>query len=353
MFLAALIYLELIVLSITTFANVGSAGYYQTENTSLFKTVSTPIISDINKLNTTWKAGNSYLDDVKLLHIKRRLGVLPRSNLTATLPSEASLKNRVRVKNIPKSFDARTRWPNCPSISEIRDQGSCGSCWALSTAEVATDRICIASNGNKQTHISAEDLLSCCTFSCGSGCGGGYPDSAWDYYVSTGIVSGGNFNSNEGCRPYTLPTCEHHVIGPFGPCPDEDEPLPACTKQCISSFGRSYKSDLHFGAEAYSVGRSAEKIQAEIMIHGPVVAAFNVFADFYTYRSGVYQQQRGESLGQHAVKLLGWGEENGVPYWLAANSWNPHWGELGFFRILRGSNHCGIESSITAGLPDL
>lgn len=128
------------------------------------------------------------------------------------------------------------------------------------------------------------------------------------------------------------------------------------------------------GAEAYSVARNAEKIQAEIMIHGPVVATFNVFADFYTYRSGtedahticlshvttiicllpgVYQQQRGEILGQHAVKLLGWGEENGIPYWLVANSWNPHWGELGFFRILRGSNHCGIESSITAGLPDL
>lgn len=33
---------------------------------------------------------------------------------------------------LPKSFDARVEWPHCPSISEIRDQSSCGSCWVSS-----------------------------------------------------------------------------------------------------------------------------------------------------------------------------------------------------------------------------
>ena len=56
-------------------------------------------------------------------------------------------------------------------------------------------------------------------------------------------------------------------------------------------------------------------------------------------------------LGGHAIRILGWGEENGTPYWLVANSWNYDWGDKGTFKILRGSDHCGIESGVVAGLP--
>ena len=56
----------------------------------------------------------------------------------------------------------------------------------------------------------------------------------------------------------------------------------------------------------------------------------------------------------HAVKLLGWGEdEAGRPYWLALNSWSPQWGEGGFFRFARGINECEIESMPAAGLADV
>nr|1SP4_A Chain A, Cathepsin B [Bos taurus] len=48
---------------------------------------------------------------------------------------------------LPESFDAREQWPNCPTIKEIRDQGSCGSCWAFGAVEAISDRICIHSNG--------------------------------------------------------------------------------------------------------------------------------------------------------------------------------------------------------------
>lgn len=67
--------------------------------------------------------------------------------------------------------------------------------------------------------------------------------------------------------------------------------------------------------------------------------------------AGVYQHVTGKALGGHAIRILGWGKENGVDYWLVANSWNTDWGNNGLFKILRGSNHCGIENEITAGLP--
>lgn len=91
----------------------------------------------------------------------------------------------------------------------------------------------------------------------------------------------------------------------------------------------------------------------EIMTNGPVEAAFDVYGDFPNYHSGVYQHVIGEFLGGHAVKMLGWGIEHGTPYWLIANSWNEYWGEEGYFKIKRGTNECGIEADIVAGLPRL
>ncbi len=91
-------------------------------------------------------------------------------------------------------------------------------------------------------------------------------------------------------------------------------------------------------------------IQTEIMTNGPVEAAFTVYQDFITYTSGVYKHVSGSEVGGHAVKILGWGVDSGTNYWLVANSWNPYWGNNGYFWILRGVDECGIEQNIVAGL---
>jgi len=91
-------------------------------------------------------------------------------------------------------------------------------------------------------------------------------------------------------------------------------------------------------------------IEKEIMKHGPVEGAFTVYQDFLTYKSGVYTHEKGPELGGHAIKIMGWGVEGGVKYWLVANSWNEDWGDAGTFKILRGEDHCGIESGVVAGL---
>lgn len=69
--------------------------------------------------------------------------------------------------------------------------------------------------------------------------------------------------------------------------------------------------------------------------------------------AGIYKKVYGNAVGRHAIRILGWGIENGESYWLAANSWNSDWGENGFFKIRRGNNECGVENTIIAGLPKL
>jgi len=92
-------------------------------------------------------------------------------------------------------------------------------------------------------------------------------------------------------------------------------------------------------------------IQAEIYAHGPMETAFDVYEDFFSYSSGIYQHVTGGYEGGHAVKTIGWGydQATGLNYWIQANSWGAAWGEQGFFRIAQGQ--CGIDSTLYACTP--
>jgi len=307
------------------------------------------IIAKVNADPTsTWKAGvNLRFWNATMDAIKYQMGVLPNS------PIKLEVSDIKAADNLPVSFDSRDTWGAiCPSTKEVRDQAACGSCWAFGAVEAMTDRICIASKGAQQVHISAEDLNSCCGFSCGQGCEGGYPEAAWQHWKSAGLVSGGNYGTNAGCEPYTIPNCDHHCTGKYSPC-GASVATPKCSKSCISGFNSTYTKDKHFGASAYTVPADVAKIATEIMTNGPVEGAFSVYEDFLTYKTGVYTHTSGQLLGGHAIKVLGWGVDNGVAYWTVANSWNEDWGNGGFFNIKQGTDECGIESGIVAGLPRL
>ena len=71
-----------------------------------------------------------------------------------------------------------------------------------------------------------------------------------------------------------------------------------------------------------------------------------MYTDFANYVSGIYSHVKGSVEGGHAVRIVGWGVDGGNKYWKVANSWNPFWGEKGYFRIVRGVNEGGIESSV-------
>jgi hypothetical protein len=94
-------------------------------------------------------------------------------------------------------------------------------------------------------------------------------------------------------------------------------------------------------------------IQTELMNNGPLQACFTVYNNFYTFfdsnPTGIYTRASGSVVGGHCVKLVGWGTQNGVDYWTFANSWDTTWADGGYFKMLRGSNLCGIEASVSEG----
>merc|ERR1712088_311314 len=201
--------MKLLILLFGTFALCGAASFQNYLNSDEF-------IDEINAKATTWKAGRNFHLETSTNYIKSLLGVHPdhKKYLPAKKPSVLGFEE------LPTEFDPRVQWPKCQSISMIWDQGGCGSCWAFGAVSAMSDRICIHSPNNDeplQVHVSPENLLSCC-FSCGFGCNGGFPGAAWSYWHRKGLVTGGLYGSNDGCQPYVLKPCEHHVNGTRGPC---------------------------------------------------------------------------------------------------------------------------------------
>lgn len=307
------------------------------------------ITNEVNSQQTTWQAENYYAAHITPISFKKLLGI---RKVVVKLP--LAEKHRLGSTEIPGDFDSRKHWARCKTIGHIQDQGNCAAGWAVAAASAFSDRICIAKNGTFRVQLSSEQLLACCDE--GTGCESGSPEAAWEFFQTNGIVSGGDYKSNEGCQPYEVEPCDHR--GKKQDLPDcssmPRRKTPRCVRRCTNrSYEGRYSVDHHKTSSSFSMGNDVVGIQKEIYSRGPVEAVMYIFADFPTYKSGVYHYVAGEYLGDHAVRIIGWGRENGTDYWIAANSWNKQWGEDGFFRIKRGGNECGIESYITGGIPEV
>jgi len=303
----------------------------------------------INMKTNLWEAHESpRFEGVSKEEVKKLCGTFvdPELALPVKIHTTAELAG-----DIPATFDARTQWPECSMIGFARDQANCGSCWAFASTESFNDRLCIASEGKFTQFLSTQATVDCCGFlQCFSmGCNGGQPGMAWNYFKSTGIVSGGNYEDigkGNTCYPYKFESCAHHVTDPTRPSCDKTPAGKAgsCPTTCSEkNYATAYKNDIHKADTSYSLS-GVENIQRDIMQYGPVSAAFTVYEDFVAYKSGVYHHVTGSQLGGHAIKIIGWGEEDGTPYWLIMNSWNAEWGDKGTFKIKRGTDECGIES---------
>ena len=126
-------------------------------------------------------------------------------------------------------------------------------------------------------------------------------------------------------------------------------------------------------------GGSEANIRQEIWRKGPVATGFQVCQDFVAYWKGLLENtltgaariyvpgppddENNAVMGNHAVQLVGWGQEEGaVPYWIIANSWGASntvldarglqdYGNNGYFMMIRGINAGALESNVVTGIP--
>ncbi|KHJ99399.1 papain family cysteine protease [Oesophagostomum dentatum] len=239
------------------------------------------------------------------------------------------------------------------SDEEIPERIMLGGIFSRSNERPSVRPVQWDNKGKTNAHLSDTDILACCGILCGFGCMGGITTLAWAYFVREGVCTGGRYRERGVCKPYPFYPCGVHKDQPFyGDCPKGIWKTPTCRRTCQFRYNKPYLEDKIYGKRAYILPTNETVIQREIMKNGPVIASFKVYKDFLYYKSGIYVHTNGTEQGGHAVKMLGWGVENNVKYWLLANSWNTDWGENGYFRILRGENHCTIEQGAVAGMID-
>nr|BAG71138.1 cathepsin B-S1 [Tuberaphis takenouchii] len=302
-------------------------------------------IKYINEVAKTWKAERFFPANTSKEYIMGLLGSRGYTNYSSEV--EIKTYDPLYEENASvEQFDSRENWKSCKQIGRIRDQGNCGSCWAFGTTGAFADRLCVSTGGKFNELLSPEDVAFCCQ-NCGKGCEGGYPIKAWQYFRTQGVPTGGDYDSKEGCAPYKIPPC----FDQKGKNTCAGKPLERnhqCPKTCYGSttVQKRYKVKNEY------VLNSPNTMEQDLIKYGPIEASFNLFDDLSAYKSGIYQKTpKAKFLSGHSIKIIGWGKENGVPYWLAVNSWSKFWGEQGTFRIIKGRNECGIERSATAGIP--
>jgi len=217
--------------------------------------------------------------------------------------------------DLPASYD----WRAHGGVTAVKDQGSCGSCWAFAT--VAPLESQIKAKCGTEENLSEQYLVSCNLN--GWGCSGGW--FAHDYHLSLARSGDEPGAVLESIFPYVAAnaTCQ----GPY------DHP-----NQLIS---------WSYVASSYGVPTAAAIKQA-IYDYGPVAAAVCVGSHFTSYGSGIYDYNESCSGDvNHAITLVGWvddpGPDNG--YWILKNSWAPSWGEQGYMRIRYGVSKVGYAAN--------
>lgn len=217
----------------------------------------------------------------------------------------------------PSDYDARDIYQDqtpCQAY-KVLNQGPCGSCYAFASAVAYSARLCRFNPGSIGNIVASPQEMMDCT----NGCDGGNPIAVFNSLLQSPAVE-------SWCDPY---------VAKKG----------ACGQGCSSS--NTYTAQ---GGSIRTVGDASPdgvlQMQLELLQGGPGVVAFAVYNDFQAYSGGVYVKSAGAvAVGAHAVSLVGWGVENGVPYWLIQNSWGTNWGIGGFGKIRRGTNEAGIETN--------
>ncbi|KAE9602666.1 putative actinidain [Lupinus albus] len=209
------------------------------------------------------------------------------------------------VASVPPSID----WREKGAVTDVKDQGQCGSCWAFSTI-VAVEGINQIKT-NKLVSLSEQELVDCDTL-INEGCNGGLMEYAFEFIKQNGGIT------TETNYPYKAVD---------GICDVSKEKEPA-----VSIDGYE------------SVPQNNEAALLKAAANQPISVAIDAGgSDFQFYSEGVFTGECGTYL-DHGVAIVGYGATlDGTKYWIVKNSWGSEWGEHGYIRMERDiSNKYGI-----------
>lgn len=265
-----------------------------------------------------------------LLGLACASAITPCAVLSPNPPSFVKTPLDYSELKVPDSLDYRNiNGANYATVSRNQHLPQyCGSCWAFASSSALADRIKIATKGVfPEVELAPQVLLNCVGSS--STCHGGSPAQAYEYIRQKGIP-------DETCAPYQamdLPCTAENI------CKNCDEDFKQPTAKCgaVSNFTAYY-------VDEHGAVNGTQNMMAEIAARGPIACVISVPAALETYTGGIFNDTTGLIEPDHVVSVVGWGEENSVPYWIVRNSWGTFWGETGWFRLIRGTDNLGIES---------
>jgi hypothetical protein len=241
-------------------------------------------------------------------------GLASKVSANPPVASEGPLED-LQVGGVPGSFNWATsnNRLGSPRVSPIKNQGSCGSCWAFGTVGVLESAILVQNNG-PVTDLSEQYLLSCnnSTWDCSGGWW------AHDYHITKkGLASNPPGGVQESAYPYTGTdsTCKYVGSHPYK----------------LASW--------HSAGDETLAGVPA--IKEAIYNYGPVLAAVCA-TGFENYTGGVYDKNECSRVN-HAIILTGW--DDASKSWVLRNSWGSGWGEGGYMRIRWGVNAVGYAAN--------
>jgi len=210
------------------------------------------------------------------------------------------------LQDIPASMDWRTKG----AVTDVKDQGQCGSCWAFSATEGVESAWFMA--GHQLPVLAPQQIVDCDTTD--SGCDGGDLPTAFAYVQSAG-------QEDENDYPYTA----------------EDG---TCNYQSADVVAKI----TGFQYATQSMNETA--MQAASVVNGPLSVCVDA-SDWSSYSSGIITSC-GDSL-DHCVQIVGWDTDSGsgTPYWIVRNSWGSDWGLDGYLYVERNADECGIAEEAT------
>jgi len=264
-------------------------------------------IKEHNNGNHSWYMAITQFTDMKPKEFKDYIAC-------GTLNHKPSEKVFEAPRDSHKTTVDSIDWVTKGAVTPVKNQASCGSCWAFSSTGAIEGRT-FCSTGVLQS-LSEQELVDCSKEN--SGCNGGLMDYAFAFVETNGGLC------SETDYPYIA---RKHFF-----CKDS-----SCTR--------------YDGVTSYTdVAQSTDALAAAIA-EGPVAIAIEADqTNFQHYGGGVLTASCGTSL-DHGVLAVGYGTDGDNNYWKVKNSWGADWGESGYIRLCKdcnannGAGQCGILMS--------